>query len=70
MTNQYFLVLDSGKNAIGQVVYEDDETKTGHHQNEVWGEKGQTGPIQKRKGPSKIIVIQLVLQLDLERSLF
>ena len=38
-----------------EVVDEDDETKTGHHQNEVWGEEGQTGPIQKRKGPSKII---------------
>ena len=48
-----------------EVVDEDDETKTGHHQNEVRGEEGQTGPIQKRKGPSKIIVIQL----DLQRSL-
>ena len=56
--------------SLVEVVDEDDETKTGHHQNEVWGEEGQTGPIQKRKGPSKIIVIQLVLQLDHQRSLF
>ena len=55
--------------SLVEVVDEDDETKTGHHQNEVWGEEGQTGPIQKRKGPSKIIVIQLVLELDIQRSL-
>ena len=55
--------------SVVEVVEKDDGTKTGHHQNEVWGEEGQTGPIQKRKGPSKIIVIQLVLQLDIQRSL-
>ena len=53
-----------------EVVDEDDERKNGHHQNEVRGEEGQTGLIQKRKGPSKIIVIQLVLQLDIQRSFF
>ena len=52
-----------------EVVDKDDETKTGHHQNEAWGEEGQTGPVQKRKGPSKITVTQLVLQLDIQRSL-
>ena len=53
-----------------EVVDEDDEKKNGHHQNEVRGEEGQTGPIQKRKGPSTIIVIKLVLQPDIQRSLF
>ena len=53
-----------------EVVDEDDERKNGHHQNEVWGEEGQTGPIQKRKGPPKIIFIRLVLQPDIQRSLF
>ena len=57
MISIIFEVVAMTMMSLVEVVDEDDETKTGHHQNEVWGEEGQTGPIQKRKGPSKIIFI-------------